>query len=514
MLRITEMRYRLFAGILLTFLLIAAIYRASTFAISMDEAYTYLSFVAPPVKQVLTTYSPNHNVLYSLLAKASTTVLGVSEFSLRAPALAGGILTLVAVISLSEVMFARAEVRLLFLLLVALNPMILDYMSEARGYSLALACYLLGLLRVAPVLTGDAKDYRLRLAGAGALLGLSVAAHLSFAIPVAAFDLIFAGVSLCSLPRLTRALLWLVFAQTGVAAAITAGPLLHAERAAFAGGFSSILLTLDNFSISCLLHDWDGNGLWTYQVNTFVSNYFYPLFRWVFVLLVGIAVLFAGTRWKREGKVNLRSSGDAGFLWLLISAGTLLFSFMALVALHVFTDAPYPFARFVLYWWPLWAAIACLIIERSPKSTGPMRSLPAALVAFCLLMIVQSTLQFDLDHFGWLRYSAGTKQIAEFIRRSSEKKSGKEVTIVTSGSLFACLDYYRSIYSIKNWKLVTAAAGASPTGDYIVMDVFDRPRGAPAGYDFIWQDRLSRAVVAVPSQLVPSPAPSSPAVSR
>jgi hypothetical protein len=55
----------------------------------MDEAFTYLSFVAPPVKRILTRYSPNNHVLWSLLAEVCVIVFEASEFSWRLPALAG-----------------------------------------------------------------------------------------------------------------------------------------------------------------------------------------------------------------------------------------------------------------------------------------------------------------------------------------------------------------------------------------------------------------------------------------
>ncbi|HVW11916.1 MAG TPA: hypothetical protein VHC90_25225 [Bryobacteraceae bacterium] len=467
--RLTALQHRVPACIVVVLLLAASVYRAATLSISLDEATTYLSFVAPPFRQILSTYSPNNNVLYSLLAKMSTEAFGVSEFSLRLPAIAGGLLTLIAVIGLGGVMFRREWIRLLFLLLVALNPMIFDYMSQARGYSLALGFYLLGLL------WANARAGRFRLAGSGVLFGLAVAAHLSFAIPVVAFDLIFIVLESGSLRRLA----WIVLPQMCVAAAITAGPLLHAHRSEFVGGYSSVVQTLDNFSISCLLHDWEGNGVWTYQDNTFVSGFLYPAFRWIFPLFMAGAGLLAMVDWQKDRERH----------WFSISIGTLLFSFVALILLHASAGAPYPFARFVLYWWPLWGLAVCLMIEQLQWGTRLM------VVGFCLLMVVQSALQLDFDHFGWLQYSAGTNRIAEFIRADSLKTKGREVTIVTSGSLFACLSYYRSIDSIPNWKLLSSI-DAPPMGDYIVMDVFDQTRGLPAGYSVAWRDRLSGAIVA------------------
>jgi hypothetical protein len=494
--------HQILVRILLVLLLGASIYRAATLAISMDEAYTYLSFVAPPLKQILTTYSPNHNVLYSLLAKASVHAFGVSELSLRVPALVGGLLSLIAIVAMSRILLRSELTILLSVCLIALNPMIFDYMSEARGYSLALAFYLLGLLRAVPALLGNADHYRSRLACAGALLGLSVAAHLSFGIPVIALDLIFTAVCLrFSFSRAGAFLAWLLLPQIGVAAAITIGPLIHAQRQEFVGGYTSAFQTLNNFAISCLLHDWDGNGVWTYQVNTWVSGWFYTVFRCIFLLVIGAAVfvigravLSAALGVQRNTRSSHQNSLDPRSLWLLVCAGTLLFSILIVIAAHALGDAPYPFARFVLYWWPLWVFTTCMLIERFRPGAWPLRSLSALLVVFCVLMAMQSGLQLDLDHFGWLRYSAGTKQIADFIRRKNVADGGPEVTISTSGSLYACLDFYRSMYSMSMWRL--RVRSDAPDGDFIVMDAFDRPKGIPPEYDLIWQDPLSKAVIA------------------
>jgi hypothetical protein len=46
-------------------------YRAYSQSITIDEAYTYLSFVRPPLHQILTTYDANHHILHSLLCKVT-----------------------------------------------------------------------------------------------------------------------------------------------------------------------------------------------------------------------------------------------------------------------------------------------------------------------------------------------------------------------------------------------------------------------------------------------------------
>ena len=467
----------------------------------MDEAYTYLSFVAPPLRQILTTYSPNHHVLYSLLAKASVQLFGASELSLRIPALLGGLLCLAAILQVSRALFGTGWMMLLSICLVALNPMIFDYMSQARGYGLALGFYLFGVLFSVRVLElKPATRNNLWLPAAGVALGLSLAANIAFGIPVAALDLLVVAAA-GRLPGGTpwKNVFWLFAPEITVFSAIAASPLIHADRRAFIGGFTSIFQALNNFAISCVIHDWDGNGVWTRQVNVWTSEWLYPAFR-IVVLMVPVIVvfLFVMRLWHRVvSRSSLNIFGlPPNDLWLLVFGGSFVLAIIMLIVAHSVAGAPYPFARMVMYCWPLLAFTICLLIERFRHGNMLARVFSALLLLFCLVMTIQSGLQFDLDHFGWLEYSAGSKQVADFIRQR-EARAEHEVNISTSGSLYACLDFYRSTYSMRQWRL-RGLSDSAPGSDYIVLDVFDAPRGIPQGYRQIWRDPLSRAVIAIP----------------
>jgi 4-amino-4-deoxy-L-arabinose transferase-like glycosyltransferase len=285
---------------LLSILFVASVYRAWSLSISMDEAHTYLSFVAPPLTQILTTYSPNHHVLFSLLAKASIQTFGVSELSLRLPALLGCLLFFSATWGVGRVLFEDRSTMLLSLCLVTLNPLTFDYMSQARGYSLSLGFYLFGVLSLIRFpLTESSNRKSSRLVLAGLLLGLAVAANLAFGIPVLALNLLF-GAALAARSSALKALSWLFCSESIAFCAIAGSPLLHADRGEFIGGFASVFDTLSNFSIACLIHDWDGNGVWTKPINVWTSYFLYPAFRIVVLIVLGtVTCLLAGYLWRR-----------------------------------------------------------------------------------------------------------------------------------------------------------------------------------------------------------------------
>src|SRR5579864_4731343 len=127
----------------LTLALLAAVfalcvYRAATQAIIIDEAFTYIYFVAPPLSEVMTTYNTNDHIPTSLLAKITTSLFGVSELTLRMPSLLCCLIYLVAVRAIALAVFSGEWAVMVFALL-SLNPIVLDLMVAARGYGPALA---------------------------------------------------------------------------------------------------------------------------------------------------------------------------------------------------------------------------------------------------------------------------------------------------------------------------------------------------------------------------------------
>src|ERR1700730_14711057 len=112
--------------------------RACVQSITIDEADTYLTYVAP---QFPTQWSPsaNNQILNSLLMRLFTSVFGPSNLSLRAPALIGAAIFIIAAYFI--VTSLSSELMLQWPLFVCLvyNPFIMDHLVAARGYSLALA---------------------------------------------------------------------------------------------------------------------------------------------------------------------------------------------------------------------------------------------------------------------------------------------------------------------------------------------------------------------------------------
>src|SRR5271156_3758622 len=115
------------------------IYRAKTQSITCDEALSYELWGAQPLPHMWESYDASNHVLQTLLSKVSVATFGLSEFALRLPTLLGGFLYFIAIYRLSSLVFGDGGLFLLSVCVLSLNPLLLDLLSAARGYGLALA---------------------------------------------------------------------------------------------------------------------------------------------------------------------------------------------------------------------------------------------------------------------------------------------------------------------------------------------------------------------------------------
>src|SRR5580700_3452795 len=108
-------------------------YRAITQSIVHDEALTYQLYLAGPAARIFDFFDANHHFLNTLLMKLSVSLFGVSEWSMRLPALAGAALYFAAVYRICIRQFQSALASLCGAALLTLNPLLLDFMVAARG---------------------------------------------------------------------------------------------------------------------------------------------------------------------------------------------------------------------------------------------------------------------------------------------------------------------------------------------------------------------------------------------
>src|SRR5579864_1501697 len=177
--------YRIGAQALLVGLFAVCVYRAITQSIVYDEALTWELYISGPVSNIFHLYDANHHFLNTVLVRLSTALLGVSEWSMRLPALAGAALYFTACYRLARTAFGDGFSMLLAVTLATLNPFVLDFMVAARGYGLALALWMYAAALLLDAFSRQAYSKREMLV-AGVTLALSVTANLVFVLPAAA----------------------------------------------------------------------------------------------------------------------------------------------------------------------------------------------------------------------------------------------------------------------------------------------------------------------------------------
>jgi hypothetical protein len=183
------------AQILLAAIFVVSVYRAITQSIGCDEAVTFQLYIAGPASAMFQHFDANHHFLNTLLMRLTTGLFGLSEFSMRLPALSGAALYLTAVYRVAGLAFGEGWTILLAVAGLSLNPLLMDFMVAARRYGIALGLWMWALALLLGALPSP-REKRRELALAGAALGLAVTANLVFLLPalglaaIAAFILI------------------------------------------------------------------------------------------------------------------------------------------------------------------------------------------------------------------------------------------------------------------------------------------------------------------------------------
>ena len=146
-----------------------------------DEATTYNNFVSKPLYVGLAHYpQPNNHVLHTFLAKVSVTALGSAPWAIRLPALLAGIALVPATFALARILYGRSA-ALLAAALVATSSTLVEYSTNARGYTLVALLTIVALIAATRVLESDSI---------GAWAVIVVAAALGVhAVPVMAYPL-------------------------------------------------------------------------------------------------------------------------------------------------------------------------------------------------------------------------------------------------------------------------------------------------------------------------------------
>jgi 4-amino-4-deoxy-L-arabinose transferase-like glycosyltransferase len=126
----------------------------------VDEAATYLYYVRKPPLYGLVSYTlPNNHILHTLLVSVCTFLFGNHPWVIRIPAFAAGVAMIPLGFVVARQLYGEAA-GLITAAFVASSSILIEYSTNARGYTIVAALFL-GLLALRPALMrGEARAWR------------------------------------------------------------------------------------------------------------------------------------------------------------------------------------------------------------------------------------------------------------------------------------------------------------------------------------------------------------------
>jgi hypothetical protein len=450
---------------LLAALFLINCYRAATQSVVHDEALTWQLYLSGPVSSIFRFYDANNHFLATLLFRLSTELFGVAEFSMRVPTLLAGAWYFWSVFLLSVLVFEDGLLLLIAVGLLALNPILLDFLVAARGYGLAMAGLFWALLQMIGYLREANADstnpQRARLWKAAAGLGVAFAANLTMLFPAVILAVLFGAV----LRRKSRqpassTVLTEVSSkkkrkktQKRSAAAAVGGPseALHFVLPLLLFGLVYFLAApvaaanMQNFyvgtdsAIASLRDLTEVSFAYNDQAASIASMSLSNIWLWcviAFLLTVEVAGVVTALRIIRANQTYMATAAEIA---VVFTATTIASSAFLLALAHLLMGLPYPVDRTGLYFVPLILLCAVALLKLSRDR------LPAvawwAGVVICGVFILVFAMQMPLKSFRVWRYDADTERIFSQIEKRGN--GGGPIRLGASWQLEPALNFYR-----------------------------------------------------------------------
>ena len=471
------MLFRRVALALLALLLAVNVYRAATQAIAIDEAFAWQKMLAGSWRLMFHTFDACHHFLYTYLSRLSIHLLGVSAFSLRLPALLAGALYFAAVYRISLWLFGSSWRLLLAVAALSLNPYILDFLSAARGYGLAMACLLWALYETLRAVSSSPAH----LPRAALWLSFSVASNLTFLFP----SLALVTVTLAASAVARRLALRYLAAFLVPAAALIALPLSHAQRDNFYYGSTKFEDTWNSLAQGSLLYPPPAflPQAWQAPYHALVAQIVHVM-PWTLAVLA-IPFAFAFLRAARARFQNL----DPASVTLLLSASTLAVTVAGLLTAHWLFALVFPIDRTGLYLIPL------VTLTALAAAAGPF--LPRAFQAALVVFVVLFAAAFHTTYYRDWPYCRSLKQMLSLA--AAARPAGAVVHLGGSFVFEPSLNFYRETQHLA-WYAPVLRADPDARADFYFL--FDEDLAViPRNHlRVLYQDPISLATLAAPGK--------------
>jgi len=469
------------------FALLWTVARAAVQSVTIDEADTYLSYVAPAGP---THWSPsaNNQVLNSLAMRLVTSIFGSSAITLRLPALIGAALYIAAVYCLVRLISPRRMLQWALFVCLVYSPFVMDYLVAARGYGLASAFLLWMVVIAAHFQARDPEARKADLWRTCALISVSGAlclcANFSFAIADALTAL---GLFLWICREQRREYLKILarFTLPGLAVAyfIVGSVLLSWPKGQFTWGADSLLKTITSLVSASLFEPND------YLLNPRLYHYFVHFGPFLYPLLAAFVV------WR---VVMLALGRQASPLTMICG-----FALLAALACHELLYKLYgillPFDRTAM-WVPLLFLITAGALAAAPLTSANGRTSGKALTAILVLIACYNLGCLRLTYFNEWKYDAGMKDVYAILSDYNHAYGLTKVS--TNWRYVAALNCYRTMSGKETIEPIPGAPSVVnfyPPGyqAYVFYYPWDEDFVKKEGLKIVYHDRLSDAAVAI-----------------
>ena len=499
---------------LLAALFVINCYRAATQSIVHDEALSWQFYLSGPVSSIFEYYTANNHFLATLLFRISTALFGVSALSMRLPTLLAGAWYFRSIFLLGVLVFEDGILFLIAVGLLALNPILLDFLVASRGYGLAIAGLFWALLQMIVYLREplDASPNvrRVRLWKAAAGLGIAFAANLTMLIPDAILAVLF-GILIRRRIRPAQSSMEppdvpskkkkkKKIRKTGMTGASEllqffvpllliglayglAAPIETAEMQNFYTGASSAMGSLRNLmEVSFAYGD---------RAVSLASPLVRNIWLWCVAAFLAAAVaagIITTLRILRGSRVQVPTAPQIA---VILTSTPVVFSAFLLVLAHMITGLPYPEDRTGLYFVPL----SLLCVTALLKLWEDRLPAPAwwASVAVCGLLVIAFALQIQLSSFRVWRYDADTERIFSLIEKRSSGNG--PIRLGVSWVLEPALNFYRVTHGA-NWLEPVRRDGFDGDRQYYLVTEEDRGEMTRLGLKEIYRGPVSGTVLA------------------
>ncbi|MFB3776597.1 MAG: glycosyltransferase family 39 protein [Bryobacteraceae bacterium] len=471
---------RFLTYVVLGFLAATNVYRAATQSFTSGEWATHGQLVGSAGNTGHRAAAPD-----AWLSKAAVHVFGPSEFTLRLPAVAGGLLYFLAVLLLCRLLFGDSIWMLFALLLNVLNPYVLDSCSKAGGESFGLALWALGAY------------YLARWAADGARIPIGAAMALGMA---AAFDLhqVFGAAALLVVIAVVGALSRL---RTGGGREALGFLLRDALPFCVVSVVTAtVLLWLPSYSLAPAF---GGRGAPRYLDGVKDLTTAFLLYSPTHLAsLDGVRGVLARLGWVpfagllASSCLAARSSGQgrADRLLALFSSAAVL-TFLLLWLEPRFRHQPYFTADGLAFTQPLIFVVCPLFLAWLWAQGAAARPFVTLGTAAASLLLLNFALQFQLHSYRGWRFESATRRVVDTLEKRRAGEGRERILVAADQRLTPSLEIYRRLREV-GWLSESVEGAQTCRADFFYLQDKQSDRLDSLGLREILRDRVAGAVLA------------------